>query len=105
MLERDIEAHLVKRCKEIGALCEKFTSPQCRSVPDRLLIWNGRVVFVELKATGKKPTEAQVRDHDRRVAVGASVCWTDSIEGVEHLVTTILGGGCLYITIDRKVIC
>lgn len=104
MLESKIEAHLVKLCKKYDIHCEKFTSPQRRAVPDRLLIWNGRAVFVELKATGKEPTEAQVRDHDRRVAVGASVCWTDSIEGVEHLVTTILGGGCLYLTIDRKVI-
>lgn len=85
MLERDIEAYLVKRCKEIGALCDKFTSPQRRSVPDRLITFSGRVLFVELKATGKKPTEAQVRDHDRRRAAGAEVVWLDSKEGVDNL--------------------
>lgn len=88
MLERDIEAYLVKRCKEIGALCDKFTSPQRRSVPDRMITFGGRVLFVELKATGKKPTEAQVRDHERRRAAGAEVVWLDSIEGVDNL--------CLY---------
>lgn len=86
MLERDIEAYLVKRCKEIGALCEKFTSPQRRSVPDRLITFGGRVLFVELKATGKKPTEAQVRDHGRRRAAGAEVYWIDSMEGVDRLI-------------------
>lgn len=85
MLERDIEAYLVKRCKEIGALCDKFTSPQRRSVPDRMITFSGRVLFIELKATGKKPTEAQVRDHERRRAAGAEVVWTDSVEGVEQV--------------------
>lgn len=86
MLERDIEAYLVKRCKEIGALCDKFCSPQRRSVPDRLITFNGRVPFVEVKATGKKPTEAQVRDHERRRAAGAEVVWLDSCEAVDKLI-------------------
>lgn len=86
MLERDIEAYLVKRCKEIGALADKFTSPQRRSVPDRLITFSGRVLFVELKATGKKPTEAQVRDHERRRAAGAEVVWLDSCGAVDWVV-------------------
>jgi hypothetical protein len=90
MLERDIEAYLVKRCKEIGALADKFTSPQRRSVPDRMITFGGRVLFVELKATGKKPTEAQVRDHERRRAAGAEVVWTDSIEGVEQILLSLI---------------
>lgn len=86
MLERDIEAYLVKRCKEIGALADKFVSPQRRSVPDRLITFGGRVLFVELKATGKKPTEAQVRDHERRRAAGAEVVWLDSCAAVSVLI-------------------
>lgn len=97
MLERDIEAYLVKRCKEIGALCDKFCSPQRRSVPDRLITFNGRVLFVELKATGKKPTEAQVRDHERRRAAGAEVVWLDSKEQVDGMLTD-LRAGCRIIT-------
>lgn len=89
MLERDIEAYLVKRCKEIGALCDKFTSPQRRSVPDRLISFGGRVLFVELKATGKKPTEAQVRDHGRRRAAGAEVVWLDSTGAVETVILSL----------------
>lgn len=87
MLERDIEAYLVKRCKEIGALADKFVSPQRRSVPDRLITFNGRVLFVELKATGKKPTEAQVRDHERRRAAGAEVVWLDSCAAVDVVIS------------------
>lgn len=92
MLERDIEAYLVKRCKEIGALCDKFTSPSRRSVPDRLITFGGRVLFVELKATGEKPTEAQVRDHERRRAAGAEVVWTDSKKGCDSLLHSLQRG-------------
>lgn len=104
MLERDIEAYLVKRCKEIGALCDKFTSPQRRSVPDRLITFGGRVLFVELKATGARPTPAQVRDHDRRRAAGAEVVWLDSKEGVDALLKYVQFGGNLDLD-DWKVDC
>ncbi len=105
MLERDIEAYLVKRCKEIGALCDKFTSPQRRSVPDRLITFGGRVLFVELKATGKKPTEAQVRDHDRRRAAGAEVVWLDSKGGVDSVIFSVYGNCHLDHDEEFKVVC
>lgn len=74
MLERDVEKALVKRVKELGGMCEKFTSPGRRSVPDRIVsLPGGKVYFVELKAPGKKPTDSQYRDHDRRRALGMSV--------------------------------
>ena len=66
MLEKDIEAAFVRRVKALGGTAEKFTSPNRRSVPDRMVMLpGGVVVFVELKAPGKKPTEAQARDHNR----------------------------------------
>lgn len=107
MLERDIEAYLVKRCKEIGALVDKFTSPQRRSVPDRIIIYGGRVLFVELKATGKKPTEAQVRDHERRRAAGAEVVWLDSCEAVDEVCEALSKGNGrrVWSNDEFKVIC
>lgn len=105
MLERDIEAYLVKRCKEIGALCCKFTSPSRRSVPDRLITFGGRVLFVELKATGKKPTEAQVRDHGRRRAAGAEVVWLDSKAGVDAVIFSVYGNCHLGYDEEFKVVC
>ena len=103
MLERDIEAYLVKRCKEIGALADKFTSPQRRSVPDRVITFNGRVPFVELKATGKKPTEAQVRDHERRRAAGAEVVWMDSCAAVDAVIDSLLRGERIPVDENFKV--
>lgn len=84
MLERDIEKALIARVKKLGGMCEKFTSPNRRSVPDRIVtLPTGIIIFVELKAPGKKPTEAQKRDHQRRRDLGCLVRVIDCKESVE----------------------
>jgi hypothetical protein len=84
MLEKTIEAALVRRVKELGGLCEKFVSPGRRSVPDRLVtLPGGRIVFVEVKAPGKSPTELQERDHWRRRKLGCEVIVINNMENVE----------------------
>ena len=81
MLERTIEAALVRRVRDLGGLCEKFVSPGRRSVPDRIVtLPGGRVVFVEVKAPGKGPTELQERDHWRRRKLGCEVIVINTIE-------------------------
>ena len=83
MLEKQIEAALVARVNGLGGTAEKFTTPGRRSCPDRLVtLPGGRIIFVELKATGKKPTDAQLRDHEKRRLLGADVRVIDSIEQV-----------------------
>jgi len=81
ILERDVERALVARVKALGGTAEKFTSPSKRSVPDRLVtLPGGVIVFVELKAPGKKPTPKQHADHQRRRAMGCDVRVIDTIE-------------------------
>lgn len=83
MLEREIEKALVTRVKSLGGICEKFTSPNRRSVPDRLVtLPGGRIIFCELKSPGKRPTNAQRRDHLKRRMLGCEVQVIDSIEEV-----------------------
>ena len=83
VLESKIESALMKRVKELGGTCEKFTSPSRRSVPDRIVtLPGGRIIFVETKAPGKKPTELQEKDHARRRALGCDVRVIDSLEAV-----------------------
>jgi len=82
MLEKTIEAALIKRVKALGGMAEKYTSPNKRSVPDRIVtLPGGRIIFVELKAPGKLPTKLQQRDHDIRRCLGCDVRVIDSIEG------------------------
>lgn len=81
MRESVIEKALVERVKALGGMCEKFTSPSRRGVPDRIVtLPGGKIVFVELKATGGKLSVLQQRDHARRRALGCSVLVIDSLE-------------------------
>ncbi len=67
MLEKDIEKAVCAHAKNVhGCLVYKFTSPQRRSVPDRIIIFpNGILIFIEFKAPGKRPTEGQAREIER----------------------------------------
>ena len=68
MSEKDIERKLKAKAEARGWLCLKFESPGFTGVPDRIiLIPGGAVVFVELKAPGKKerPRQRYVQDQFR----------------------------------------
>ena len=81
MLEKDIERIFCARVTELGGIAYKFVSPQRRNVPDRLVLLPGGVMrFVELKASGKKPTAGQIREHDRLRALGFVVGVVDSAD-------------------------
>jgi hypothetical protein len=81
MLEKTIEAALVKRVKSLGGLCEKFVSPGRRSVPDRIVsLPEGVIIFVELKNEGKHATPLQQLDHERRRALGCDVRVINTLE-------------------------
>lgn len=109
VLEKTIEAYLVHKVKAIGGVAEKFTSPNRRSVPDRI-VWlpeekvyedehgcqlsapahaGARVIFVELKAPGKKPTENQLRDHEKRRAMGFRVEVLDTKDAVDEFIRSV----------------
>lgn len=53
VLEKDIERRLGERLRGLGCIYYKFTSPQQRGVPDRIVICpDGTLVFCELKKPG-----------------------------------------------------
>lgn len=91
MRERDIETYLRARVKAAGGRAYKFVSPGNSGVPDRIVIMpGGRVVFVELKAPGKKPTELQKYQQERLRALGCDVRVIDSREGVDELIEGLM---------------
>ena len=60
MLEKQIEAYLVKRVKDVGGRAYKFTSPAHRGVADRIVcLPNGSTWFVEVKTEGGRLSELQ----------------------------------------------
>lgn len=50
MLESKIEAYLKKEVVKRGGLCYKWSSPQNRGVPDRIVLLNSKIYFIELKS-------------------------------------------------------
>ena len=89
MLEREIEQHLVVQVKKIGGWCLKFVSVGVSGVPDRIIIHNGSVVFVEVKAPNKKPRPLQLRIMDRLRSHGMRVEVVDTKGGVDELVASL----------------
>lgn len=62
MREKIIEHKLMMVARERGGLAWKFTSPGTSGVPDRIvLLRDGKVGFVEVKAPGKKTRPIQER--------------------------------------------
>ena len=55
MLESTVERHLREEAKKRKGMALKFVSPGMNGVPDRIVLMpDGKMAFVELKAPGKK---------------------------------------------------
>ena len=66
MLEKEIEKRVKEYARSKGWLAYKWVSPGHSFVPDGILISpSGKVVFVEFKQEGKKPSAGQEREHQR----------------------------------------
>lgn len=81
--EGKVEKHLRDAAKARGYLCFKFASCGTNGVPDRIVIGNGRTVFVELKAPGETPRPNQLAMHRLMRKAGAEVWVIDTTEGVD----------------------
>ena len=80
MRESQLEQKLVSHITKLGGIAYKFSSPNRRSVPDRLCVMpNGRAFFVELKTKGKTPTALQQHEHETLRALGHTVLVIDNI--------------------------
>jgi hypothetical protein len=87
MKEKVIEEYLRDEIKAIGGRAYKFISPGNDGVPDRLAVLpGGRVIFVELKATGKGPRPLQELQIKRLQDLGHTVFVIDSKQGVDAVV-------------------
>lgn len=88
--EGKIEHYLKTKCKKQGFLCYKFTAPSNAGVPDRIVIGNGKTIFVELKAPGEKPRPLQLAVHKLMKQRGALVYVIDNKKGVDDFIKDVL---------------
>ena len=74
MREKSIEQKLSLMVKKRGGICPKWVSPGFDGVPDRIvLLSEGCVAFVEVKAPGKKPRPLQIARHKLLTRLGFKV--------------------------------
>lgn len=90
MLERNIKKYLVDRCNELDIYHRKFTSPGVNGVPDWILINNGKVVFLELKAPKKVPNIRQQQEIKAILNAGGYATFAPTIPEVEFLIAYLI---------------
>ena len=92
MREKGIEQRLVRAVKAAGGIAPKFVSPGFDGMPDRLVILpEGRIAFVEVKAPGKRPRPIQVSRHKLLRRLGCRVFVLDDISEIEKILREIGG--------------
>lgn len=93
MCENSIEKRLVTEVERVGGWCLKLPAIHNAGLPDRLCLFpGGEVVFVELKAFGKKPRKIQILMHQKLKALGFRV----------EVIDTTMGCKMLSLEYDRK---
>jgi len=86
MRESTLEAKIVKYCRENGILTYKFSSPSHRGVPDRVMMKGGKVLFMEIKAPGKRPTNLQMHEIGNIEKSGVQAVWMNNyFDAVDYL--------------------
>ena len=89
--EKVIERKLVELVKLNGGMCIKLLCDQLIGLPDRMCLFPGhKIVFVELKTTGRKPKRIQAYMHNKLRALGFRVEVIDTVESVINFVDDIV---------------
>lgn len=84
--EKTLEKKVAAKIESLGGWSIKMLSTYVTGLPDRLcLLPGGKVLFVEVKTTGKKPTKIQERVHDRIRKLGFKVLVIDNSLGIESI--------------------
>lgn len=92
MHERNIEKYLKGMVEAIGGLCIKLNSASGTGYPDRIVINQGVIVFVEVKAPNEKPRALQHYRIKELKRHGAKAIVVDSFESVDSFVEQLKEG-------------
>ena len=96
MREKIIESALVRQVRNAGGLCLKFVSPGWDGAPDRIILLpEGRIFFVEVKAPGEVPRPLQVRRHKQLKEMGFPVFVIDELGKIPSLISSLEGNAVL----------
>lgn len=90
MRESAIERYFVSRAQLLGGRVIKLNSASMNGLPDRMVLMpEGRIYFVELKAPRKKPRPLQKAVHSMLMNMGFNVFVIDTKEKVGEFINAI----------------
>ena len=91
--ERQIEQRLVTETRKRGGMALKFVSPSFAGMPDRLILLpDGKMAFVEVKALGQKPRPLQVKRHAMLRKLGFKVFVLDAASDIPMMLKKVVEG-------------
>lgn len=87
-MEKSVEKYLIKRSREIGGECMKWTGTL--GAPDRIILLpEGRVIFVEVKQASGRLSKMQLHIHAKLKALDMDVVVVWSKDDVDRLVESL----------------
>lgn len=92
MIENQVENYLIKKVSELGGKAWKFVSPGNAGVPDRLITYNSKAFFVEVKRPGGKPRALQKATVAQIRATGMKVYCISTKAQVDELTNLMRSG-------------
>ena len=93
MREKQIEQQLVKAVKAAGGMCPKLVSPGTDGMPDRMILMpEGRIVFVEVKAPGQKLRPLQMLRMEQLQLMGFRVFILDHEGQIPAIIEEAMDG-------------
>jgi len=91
MLEQSVEQHLRKRVIAAGGMCRKWVCPGHSGAPDRIVVLNKQIWFIELKRPGGKSSRLQREFQSELRKQDCNVIAIDCKELVNDFIDTIAG--------------
>lgn len=103
MREQTVEEHLKKLCKKHDIYIMKVVPTVINGLPDRLLLYKGFAIFVELKKPNEKPRVKQWNEI-KTLNKYANALYIDTKELADKLIETITTCNCKTHTSLHKLL-
>ena len=103
MREETIEKHLKDLCKANNIYIMKVVPTVTNGLPDRLLLYKGFAIFVELKQPGERPRVKQWHEI-KTLNKYSNALYLDTIELVDELIETLITCNCKTHTSLHKLL-
>ena len=88
--EKKVDKTLCGYARSLLVKAIKLTSANDRGQPDRMFLFNGRALFIEMKGLGKKPTTLQLRYLEQLRELGFVAEWVDNVEDGKKLIDRLV---------------